>query len=211
MTDFDGTMTEIDFYKLVRERLVPPETPDFWVEYRAGTMTHFDALRSFFEAAEGGEPALIKITQEMKLESQLSSHLAALRESGWSVSIVSAGCAWYIRRMLAEANVTIDVHASPGKIVEGRLVMELPLDSAFCSTETGIDKAAVVRSFLDRGATVAFAGDGYPDLAPALLVDPSVRFARGDLAIALQERNEPFLPFTRWAEIVEMLTATPSD
>ena len=30
VSDFDGTMTRNDFYKLAVERLLPPDTPDHW-------------------------------------------------------------------------------------------------------------------------------------------------------------------------------------
>ena len=45
VTDFDGTMTKNDFYNLVVSDLLPNETPDYWVEYREGQITHFEALR----------------------------------------------------------------------------------------------------------------------------------------------------------------------
>ena len=50
VSDFDGTMTQYDFYKLAIEFLLPADTPDYWVEYRAGTITHFEALRRYFAA-----------------------------------------------------------------------------------------------------------------------------------------------------------------
>ena len=30
VTDFDGTMTRHDFYKLAAQSLLPPEMPDYW-------------------------------------------------------------------------------------------------------------------------------------------------------------------------------------
>jgi 2-hydroxy-3-keto-5-methylthiopentenyl-1-phosphate phosphatase len=50
VSDFDGTMTRHDFYKLAIESLLSPDTPDYWAEYRAGTITHFEALRQYFAA-----------------------------------------------------------------------------------------------------------------------------------------------------------------
>jgi 2-hydroxy-3-keto-5-methylthiopentenyl-1-phosphate phosphatase len=46
VSDFDGTMTRHDFYQLAAASLVPPETPDHWARYRAGAITHFEALRA---------------------------------------------------------------------------------------------------------------------------------------------------------------------
>jgi 2-hydroxy-3-keto-5-methylthiopentenyl-1-phosphate phosphatase len=81
----------------------------------------------------------------------------------------------------------------------------LPVDSPFFSAPTGIDKPGVVRDALRRTEHVAFAGDGRPDLEPALLVRPEYRFARGWLAEALTERGEAFHPFSRWSEVADKL------
>ncbi|MGE3819364.1 MAG: HAD-IB family phosphatase [Isosphaeraceae bacterium] len=207
VTDFDGTLTRRDFYRLVMERLIPPGTPDYWSAYRAGALTHFDALRLTFEAARGGESALVEVTQAMELVPTLAADLAMLREAGWGVVVVSAGCAWYIERLLGEAGVSLDVFANPGRIEGGRVIMRRPDDSPYFSEETGVDKSAVVRAALRGGRAVAFAGDGPPDLAPALLVPGSLRFARAgaDLAEALSERGESFQPFESWSEVARSL------
>jgi 2-hydroxy-3-keto-5-methylthiopentenyl-1-phosphate phosphatase len=51
-------------------------------------------------------------------------------------------------------------------------------------------------SALRAAEVVAFAGDGPPDLEPALRVRPDLRFARG-LAEALRVRGEAFQPFSQ--------------
>jgi 2-hydroxy-3-keto-5-methylthiopentenyl-1-phosphate phosphatase len=63
----------------------------------------------------------------------------------------------------------------------------------------------IVRDALKRSERVAFAGDGRPDLEPALLVKPEFRFARGWLADAFRERGEKFHPFERWSQIADRL------
>ena len=83
--------------------------------------------------------------------------------------------------------------------------MRLPDASRFLSRSTGIDKVAVVRDAMRRSPDVAFAGDGRPDLEPALLVPPERRFARGWLANALRQQGQSFHPFTSWAEIADTL------
>jgi 2,3-diketo-5-methylthio-1-phosphopentane phosphatase len=207
VSDFDGTLTQHDFYQLVMDRRLAPGTPNYWQRYVDGEITHFDALRFTFEAAEPGEDELVELTLQMELEADLARELEALREAGWEVVVVSAGSIWYIDRLLREAGVTLEVHTNRGRIEGGRLLMERPADSPFLSHQTGIDKAAVVRAALEGGRTVAFAGDGRPDLEPALLVPPDRRYAhRGkDLAEALLARGESFHPFDRWAEVAQSL------
>ena len=207
VTDFDGTVTGQDYYKLVRERLVPPDTPDFWVAYREGRLTHFEALRAFFAAARPDEEALIGLVGEMEPEPELADGVAMLGEAGWKVVVVSYGCLWYIDRLLRGAGVDLEVHANPGAIEGGRLAMHWPSETPFPSKENGISKEAVIRSHQEEGRAVAFAGDGPADVGPALLVPPDRRFARSDLAEALRERGEEFRPFSRWIEVARALAS----
>jgi 2-hydroxy-3-keto-5-methylthiopentenyl-1-phosphate phosphatase len=86
--------------------------------------------------------------------------------------------------------------------------MRRPASSPFCCEENGIDKRAVVTHLLEAGKRVAYCGDGYTDLPPAKLVEPQRRFARADLARALEEEQLGYRPFTSWREVVEGLTAS---
>ena len=206
VSDFDGTMTRRDFFKLAIGHLLPPDVPDFWSEYRAGRITHFEALRRYFAEIRASEAEVLAVVDQMELDPCLPQVLAALRQAGWRVIVTSAGCDWYIRRLLAKAGVELEVYSNPGRFVPGRgLQMEMPLGSPFLSPSLGIDKAQVVRRHLQQGRTVAFAGDGFPDEEAALLVPGSLRFARGDLADVLKHKGEPYQGFETWSQIAERL------
>ncbi|QEH38576.1 2-hydroxy-3-keto-5-methylthiopentenyl-1-phosphate phosphatase [Aquisphaera giovannonii] len=206
VSDFDGTMTREDFYQLVRRSLLPPGVPDYWGEYRAGRMTHFQALQAYFATIREDEATVRKVVEEMGLDPKLKEDVAALREAGWDVAVTSAGCDWYIRILLAEAGVELTVWSNPGRFVAGEgLLMDPPTESPFYSASTGVDKAGVVRDAIGRGLTVAFAGDGFPDADAARLVPGGLRFARADLAAVLRDEGLPFRPFERWSEIAAAL------
>ena len=205
VTDFDGTMTERDYYKLVNERLMPPGAPDYWGRYKAGQLTHFEALKAIFGEPEAGEAALIELAHAAGLDPEAAEGVSRLRAAGWEVVVASAGCGWYIRELLGEAGVDVEIHANPGRVEGGRLVMEFPEASPFPSREMGVDKAALVRSLQDEGRTVAYAGDSESDLGPALEVPGDLRFACDELAGALRDRGEPFRPFGRWIEVARAL------
>lgn len=212
VSDFDGTMTRHDFYKLAIESLLPSDTPDYWAEYRVGTITHFEALRRYFAAIRKTEAEVLAVVDRMELDPALPAAVAGLRAAGWGVVVTSAGCDWYIRRLLADAGVELEVHANPGRFEEGRgLLMEMPTGSPYLSHNLGVDKAAVVRKHLNDGRTVAFAGDGFPDAEAARLVPDGLRFARGDLADVLAREGVPFRPFDTWADIARVLLRTPRE
>jgi 2-hydroxy-3-keto-5-methylthiopentenyl-1-phosphate phosphatase len=179
--------------------------PDYWGEYLAGEITHFEALQSIFGSVTAGEAALTSLVSRMELDPHLRSEIEALRSAGWAVVIASAGCDWYIRKLLVEAGVSIEAHSNPGSIEDDRLVMKLPTGSEYFSGETGVDKVAIVFKAKARAEVVAFAGDGLPDLAPSLLVPASLRFARGVLAEELTRLGQSFRPYDHWSEVSRAL------
>jgi 2,3-diketo-5-methylthio-1-phosphopentane phosphatase len=206
VSDFDGTMTRHDFYKLAIEKLLPADTPDYWADYRSGTITHFEALRRYFASIRKSEEEVLAAVRQMELDPELQSAVERLRHAGWSVIVTSAGCEWYIRRLLAEAGVNVVVHANPGRFEAGRgLLMEMPIGSPYLSQSLGVDKTAVVRQYVAKGGRVAFAGDGFPDADPARLVPGTLRFARGDLADVLQKEGLEFQRFQTWSDIARTL------
>ena len=206
VSDFDGTMTRNDFYKLAIERLLPPDTPDYWAAYREGTLTHFEALRSYFAAIRASEDEVMVVVRAMELDPELPAAVASLRRAGWRVVVALAGCDWYIRKLLAAAGVEVEVHANPGRFHEGKgLVMEMPTGSPFWSATLGVDKAGIVRGYLEEGRTVGFAGDGFPDAEAARLVPARLRFARADLAAVLRSNGSPFQEFATWSDIAGAL------
>jgi 2-hydroxy-3-keto-5-methylthiopentenyl-1-phosphate phosphatase len=206
VSDFDGTLTRHDFFRLALERLVPPGLPNYWQEYRAGRLTHFEAMQRYYAAIRATETETLRVVEALELEPELAVWVGRLERAGWKLVIASAGCAWYIDRLLRAQGVRVEVHANPGRFEEGEgLLLELPVRSPFFSPSHGIDKAAVVRAAGQRGGRVAFAGDGYPDAPAARLVAPELRFATAALAVALEQEGLSFRRFDRWAEVARAL------
>src|SRR5215471_19180121 len=207
VSDYDGTITDKDFYSLLAERYIPGDTPDYFAQYREGRITHFEAMAAYFAFAPTKEQELEELLAASQVDPDLGESAALLQRAGWELWVVSAGSSWYVERVLRQAGVAASVYSNPGRLENGRgLVLEkLGPTSPFHSASVGVDKSAVVRHALHIAETVAFAGDGPPDLQPALLVQPNLRFARGFLAEALRERGEAFQPFSCWSEIARKL------
>lgn len=208
VTDFDGTITQRDFFHLVVETFAPAHLEKYWEGYRSGRLTHFQALAGIFAGIRASEAEMDELLQRAEPEPELAYWVEKLRQAGWQIQVASAGCAWYIERILSRAGVQVPVFANPGTFsAEEGLRMRLPIESPVYSPTLGIDKAALVRSGKELGQVVAFAGDGYPDVEAARLVEERYRFARGDLARALAEEGLTYRGFERWREVAKQLCA----
>ncbi len=206
VSDFDGTMTRLDFYDLVCQEFPEILRLGAWEKYEAGEITHFEALRQIFSSVRSEEFRILEIIRRMEIEPKLGEVVPELCHAGWEVVVASAGCAWYIEKLLSSAGVKLTVYANPGEFSpETGLAMRLPSPSDFLSPELGVNKVAVVRDAMNRSRHVAFAGDGRPDLAPALLVPPRRRFAKSWLAKKLDEIGEGYRSFERWSDVAEIL------
>lgn len=208
ISDFDGTMCRQDFYQLVVAELLPASVPNYWQDYLDQKLTHFEVLRSYFSEIRCSESEVDQLLNRMELEPELPRLLERLREAGWEVVIASAGCAWYIQKLLGHLDKMPPVFANPGRFVEGQgLLMSLPHGAQFFSPINGVDKIAIVKAAIVQvGAShVAYAGDGLTDVVPSLLVPEQHRFARSELARVLTDKQQKFHGFDRWAEVAERI------
>src|ERR1700733_3681483 len=206
ISDFDGTLTRYDFFDLVRKRWPVPPEDDPWEKFVSGRMTHFEALAEIFARIRTSEADLLELANSMELDSSFAKSARELQKRRWEIVIASAGCDWYIRFLLKQAGVSVLLYDNPGVFgPECGFQMSLPESSRFFSPTTGVNKVEIVRDALSRSDRVAFAGDGRPDMEPALLVKPEFRFARGWLAEAFTERGEKFHPFEHWSQIADQL------
>jgi 2,3-diketo-5-methylthio-1-phosphopentane phosphatase len=208
VTDFDGTMTAVDFFDVVLSHADLSIMPDYWGECVAGRLTHVEALNGIFQHAPRDLTILQSYLPQTHLEPDTPMVIEQLKRAGWDLVVVSAGSVWYIEQLLREVRHQIRLIANPGGFAaETGLTMTWPpVDVPWYSHHFGVDKAAVVRLLQETGATVAFAGDGRPDVAAARLVPAELRFAKGWLAETLESEGLPFRPFERWSEIVHLLT-----
>ncbi len=206
VSDFDGTITERDFYLLVGEHLLPDNIPDFWQLHLDGKISIFDVLAGIFASIEGDEARVMEVARRAGIDPRFASSVDRLRAGGWEVVVASIGCEWYIRRLLAEHGAEVTVFANPGRLLPGGGLEMKPLrDSPFASEIAGVDKAAIVRAAGEQADVVAFAGDSRPDYEAAMTVEPEYRFARHGLAEIFRRKGIPFRPFKRWTDIPAQL------
>jgi len=207
VSDFDGTLTQVDFFQAVLSQIVQDDLT-IWNDYVAGRITHFEALAGYYRKIDWKEERLLALVHSLGFPEDFSGWVDRLAQGGFGMVIASAGCEWYIHKLVEKAGARdrVTIHANHGAFVEGRgLVMELPRKSPFFEPNIGISKENVVAHWQREGKKVAFSGDGPTDLKAALLVDPTMRFARGTLASTLRQMGEKFTEFSDWTEVPRRL------
>jgi 2-hydroxy-3-keto-5-methylthiopentenyl-1-phosphate phosphatase len=83
VTDFDSTLTQRDFYDLVRERWPIPADNDPRALYLAGRLTHFESLQAIFGRIRASEEELLTLTGQTGLEPQLVDSVQVLKGAGF--------------------------------------------------------------------------------------------------------------------------------
>lgn len=204
VSDFDGTMTRFDFFDLAGMRLPNIATRDFWQDYVDGRLSHFEALASIFASIRADRKAVEDVLEAMELDPTLPQAVRALETAGWKIIVASAGCSWYIERLLGKAGLSLEIHANPGTFApESGLLLSRSVSSPWYDPQIGISKTAIMRHAQQTDPQAVFAGDGRPDVEPARLTLSC--FARGWLAEHLESAKLPYEPLTTWADLADRL------
>jgi 2-hydroxy-3-keto-5-methylthiopentenyl-1-phosphate phosphatase len=209
VTDFDGTMTSVDFYELVERHVPNLDKPDYWAECDSGRLTHVAALHGIFQQAPRNEAELLRWLPEARLDAATPGAVRQLREAGWDIVVVSAGSEWYIRHLLTAVQADVHIIANPGGYSDDRgLWMDWPsVNLPWHCPHFGVDKSKIVTRLQQGGRTVAFAGDGRPDRSAMSHVSAPYRFARGWLAEVLTVDGLDHQTFESWSDIAPRLIA----
>ncbi len=206
ITDFDGTFATRDFFDLIIERCDPPGAQDGWQGFLDGKLTLSEGLGAVFSSWRTDAAGADALVAALAPAPGTVEAVHALQAAGWEITIASAGCGWYIERLLAQMGLTIQVHASAGVFSpETGLLMRPDPADRYHHPQTGIDKPVVVRDALERDPIVAYAGDSTTDRAGAMLVAPERRFVTGWLQKGFAREGVPHVAFEAWPEIAEHL------
>lgn len=203
VSDFDGTITEDDFFSYTADAYFDERALAPWREYRAGRKTHFEALKEMFAQIHADEDDLHALIDRIRVDPDLDRVWSLCRDRGISLYVCSAGNDYYIRRILGDRLKKYNVTLVSNKGVyapETGLVMTAPdREYPFYDPDIGISKYRLVKKLKDEGYFVIFAGDGPPDFEPAKAAD--VVFARKILLEECRRAGLETKPFSGFKDI----------
>ena len=174
VTDFDGTITDDDFFQYVKDAFLDESALAPWQLYLEGKTTHFEALKQIYGSLRVSEDELVDLVKKVSVDEWLIPTFEMLHNAQIPIYIASAGCDYYINLLIGDIIdkygvrlVTNDSSYTQG----GGLLMEKPLESSYYDENVGISKRKIIAQLKESGWNVVFAGDGPPDIEPARLAD----------------------------------------
>jgi 2-hydroxy-3-keto-5-methylthiopentenyl-1-phosphate phosphatase len=201
--DFDGTVSVGDTLDWLCARYAPEAAAAAEAALVAGEITLEECIRREFEPIRGEHDVVVgEAVEWARVREGFPEFVAAARDRGHRVVVVSSGFASVIRPVLERAGVgdlelvSSDVRFSP----QGTRV--LFHQGAVCGRCGERCKRPVVAE-LDGDRPVAYVGDGWSDRCAAAAAD--LRFACRSLARYLDREGLDYVPFDTFDTIREHL------
>ncbi|MFL0250055.1 MtnX-like HAD-IB family phosphatase [Clostridium neuense] len=200
VSDFDGTLTEKDFYKIIMEEYLKEDCKKLYNDWINKKIKDIDYLGYVFKNIGRNEEEIFEDIMKISLDPFAKEFIENIKANGGDFAVVSAGTSYYIDRMFENKGIKdVKVYSNKGVFKANGIHFELDKTNEFYSDIYGIDKGKVVKKLKESYDFVFYAGDSEPDLNAALIAD--VVFAKSSLQKLLEERNKKYFQFENFKEI----------
>ena len=200
VSDFDGTLTDRDFYHIVMDKYLKDWAWEYYDQWRKTNKINVEFLNRIFGAMDRSEEEILEDIMELPLDPNAISFMKRVEDSGGDFFILSAGTSYYIKKLLEHFNIQNVTVISMKGIFQNRGIKIIPDPrDEFFSEVWGVDKAKVIATLKQKYERVYFAGDSEPDMSAAKAADCA--FARNTLQELLAAERIPYIPFSRYSEV----------
>lgn len=207
VSDFDGTISEIDFFHYAVQNLLDKQDFRPYNDYLNKKLSHIDALNQMFVNISLPKKDLDEIIETIPIREGFLETVNYCRSENIRIYIISAGADYYIKILLKKYRIddycilyTNKAFYSPKF---GLQVNKVGHDHPFYSKEYGLSKNLIMKAIKENYEYLIFAGDGVSDLEPAKLSNKI--FARDQLLKLCIENNIEATPFDTYLEILDHL------
>lgn len=204
VSDFDGTLTEKDFYHIIIDTYLQEWGRPFYEDWKKTKKINVEFLNKILGSIGRTEEEILEEIHRIPLDEYAIDFIHRVQKAGGAFYILSAGTIYYIDRLLAYHGIEdVTVISMSGVFKDGGIEVTPDEKSPYFSEIFGINKAKVVEDLKKEFETVFFAGDSEPDLGAAKAAD--IAFAKKDLKELLSKEQEEFVPFEKFREIEKYL------
>ncbi len=204
VSDFDGTLTEKDFYKIIADEYLKEECEDKYKQWRDKKIKDVEYLGYVFGNIRRTEEEIYEDIMKIKIDPFAGEFIKNIEENHGDFIVVSAGTGYYIDKVLKNNDIEdIEVYTNKGIFKDNGIHFMLDENSEFYSEIYGIDKMKVVSKLKTEYQKIFYAGDSEPDLKAAMIAD--VVFAKGELIDFLKQEHKEFIEFNDFTDIWKKL------
>ncbi|MEW5818939.1 MAG: MtnX-like HAD-IB family phosphatase [Cyanobacteriota bacterium] len=207
ISDFDGTISKVDFFMYVVNNLLKPSDLRPWQDFLDKKITHIDALIGIFGNIKTSRSYFDKFILDLPLEEAFIETVGFCKSNDIDIYILSAGADYYIKLILQNLNIENDVKLITNKSYfienDGLIVIRPDQNDPYYSYEYGVDKVAVVEELKLKYDYCVFAGDGHFDFPSARLSDTI--FARKKLLKLCLQHNIDCIELINYKQILDHL------
>ncbi|RRD94405.1 hypothetical protein EII17_07880 [Clostridiales bacterium COT073_COT-073] len=172
VSDFDGTITEKDFFLLYMDKFLGEKGRKYLADYRAENNPSYQFLNNVFAMAKITDDQYQEILAEIIWDSYFPKFLKDLQAMQIDHLILSAGVAFYIKDAIARQGLPEQrVIANSGEFRNGMIRLTHDKSSPIFSELYGIDKGKAIQLLRQEYDYIYFAGDSYPDIPAAEQAD----------------------------------------
>lgn len=175
VSDFDGTITDDDFFNYLSEHYFNDEMLAPWREYLAGKKTHFNALNEMFSQLRESEADFKKFIKTINFDKVFFKVAELCGKKDIPVYICSAGCDYYINELIGNEikkyNINLVTNFGYYSPKTGLKMTAPDENSPYFDEKIGISKQNIVKKLQNDGYMCIYAGDGPPDFEAAQIAD----------------------------------------
>lgn len=204
VSDFDGTLTEKDFYQMMIDDYLGDAGQTLYKEWRQGLHLDKDFLGKIYSTINREEDEILKDILRIEWDESAHEFIQKVRQCGGEFIILSAGTSYYIERLLKEKGLSdVKVYSNPGIYKDKGIHLQIDKNSLYYSERYGIDKAKMIEDLKKQYTHVYYAGDSAPDILPCKIAD--MAFAKGNLQEMLRAENIDFVPIKSFKDVATIL------
>ncbi len=202
ISDFDGTISNEDFYRLMMDKYVPgsEEKYDLWREEK---IKDIDFLGYVFENINQEQNIIDEEARNISIDLSLKDFVEFIRKNNGEFVILSAGSKYYIDLVLEKVGVDVKVYSNLSEYKDKGLYYNLDKEHEFYSERYGIDKKKVTESLIKDYDLSFYAGDSMPDYQASLLTN--MVFSKAKLTEELNNNKIDNVPFKTFEDVKEYL------
>lgn len=200
VSDFDGTLTQRDFYHIIIDKYLEDWGRKYYEDWKRNNKINVEFLNKIFGSIGRLEEEIREDIHQIPIDEYAVKFIKKVQAQGGRFYILSAGTSYYIEILLEHLGIKeVTVISMKGCYKNGGIEITPDPTSPYYSEVFGLNKRQVIEDLKKEYDRVFFAGDSEPDLEAAKASD--LAFAKSELKELLLREKYKFVPFEGYRQI----------